>query len=252
MQSEIESLTDHEGPPVPVQAYQPTLDALHSALAREIDIRRRAECALRIQSDAVQLALQLLVREPDVSGFFRAFIKALVDQSESFASGVWLLNADSTRCDLWMAYIEGRFFMKDSEDWDSLTLPRASLAAHLVDYPRGWTATVEYTGDDPRLPDPVHAFNRTAGVASVVTVPLLLPTRTSDGSRSQRVRPPSARARGGERCWRRWRSRRRSRCTTTGWPNRAMSKRGVRQCSRSVTAWHATSTTRSRRGSAPS
>ena len=177
MQPDVEALTDTDAANVPIQAYQPSLDALRTALAREIDDRRRAECALRIQSDAVQLALQLLVREPDVTGFFRAFIKALVDQSESFGAGVWLLNADSTRCDLWMAYIGGRFYTKDSEDWDTLTLPRSSLATHLVDYPRGWTATIEYTGDDPRLPAPVHDFNRASGVASVVTAPLLLPTR---------------------------------------------------------------------------
>ncbi len=65
------------------------------------------------------------------TGFFRAFIKALVDQSESFGAGVWLLNADSTRCELWMAYIGGRFYTKDSDDWDTLTLPRSSLATHL-------------------------------------------------------------------------------------------------------------------------
>ena len=177
MQPDVEALTDTDAANVPIQAYQPSLDALRTALAREIDDRRRAECALRIQSDAVQLALQLLVREPDVTGFFRAFIKALVDQSESFGAGVWLLNADSTRCDLWMAYIGGRFYTKDSEDWDTLTLPRSSLATHLVDYPRGWTATIEYTDDDARLPAPVHDFNRASGVASVVTAPLLLPTR---------------------------------------------------------------------------
>ena len=39
------------------------------------DNRRRAECMAHIQSDAVQLALDLLVREPDVAGFFRVFIK---------------------------------------------------------------------------------------------------------------------------------------------------------------------------------
>ncbi len=177
MQSDVEALTDTDAANVPIQAYQPSLDALRTALAREIDDRRRAECALRIQSDAVQLALQLLVREPDVTGFFRAFIKALVDQSESFGAGVWLLNPDSTRCELWMAYIGGRFYTKDTDDWDTLTLPRSSLATHLVDYPRGWTATIEYTGDDPRLPAPVHDFNRESGVASVVTAPLLLPTR---------------------------------------------------------------------------
>ena len=37
--------------------------------------RQRAECMAHIQTDAVQLALDLLVREPDIAGFFRGFIK---------------------------------------------------------------------------------------------------------------------------------------------------------------------------------
>jgi signal transduction histidine kinase len=176
VQSQVENLTDSDAA-LPLEAYQPTLDAMRAALAREIDDRRRAECMARIQSDAVQLALQALVREPDVTGFFRAFIKALVDQSESHACGVWLLNADATRCDLWMAYLGGLFFMKESDDWDGLALPRTSVAEHLLAYERGWTGTVEYTGNDPRLPGPVQEFNRAAGVESLVTAPLLLPTR---------------------------------------------------------------------------
>src|SRR5258708_39294983 len=91
--------------------------SLSEALARETDDRRRAQCLAQIQSDAVQLALDLLVREPDIAGFFRAFIKTLVEESESHACGVWLLDADGSRCDLWMAYMDGRFFMKEWPDW---------------------------------------------------------------------------------------------------------------------------------------
>jgi len=159
------------------EPYQPTVDALRAALARETADRRRAECAGHIQSDAVQLALQLLVREPDIAGFFRAFIKALVDQSESHACGVWLLDDDNSRCELWIAYIAGRFYMKDGDGWDSLELPRNSVAAHLLEYQQGWTETIEYTGSDPRFPGPVQEFNRAAGIEWVVTAPLLLPTR---------------------------------------------------------------------------
>jgi signal transduction histidine kinase len=151
--------------------------SLSEALARETDDRRRAQCLAQIQSDAVQLALDLLVREPDIAGFFRAFIKTLVEESESHACGVWLLDADGSRCDLWMAYMDGRFFMKESPDWDSLTLPRDSLAAHLLAHKQGWTETMEYAGDDPRLPEPVQTFNRAAGVDAVVVAPLVLPTR---------------------------------------------------------------------------
>ena len=55
-----------------------TAEAWADALAKEINERRRAECMARIQSDAVQLAIDLLVREPDISGFFRVFIKTLI------------------------------------------------------------------------------------------------------------------------------------------------------------------------------
>jgi signal transduction histidine kinase len=151
--------------------------SLREALARETDDRRRAECMAHIQSDAVQLALDLLVREPDITGFFRAFIKNLVEESESHACGVWLLDADGSGCDLWMAFMDGRFFMKENPDWDSLTLPRDSLAAHLLAHKEGWADTMEYTGNDPRLPEPVQAFNRSMGVDFVVVAPLVLPTR---------------------------------------------------------------------------
>src|SRR5258706_13020829 len=79
----------------------PTFEALSQALARETDGRRRAECLADIQSYSVQLALDLLVREPDITGFFRAFTRTLVEESESHAGGVWLLDADGSHCDLW-------------------------------------------------------------------------------------------------------------------------------------------------------
>ena len=67
-----------------------------------------------IQSDAVQTALNLLVREPDVAGFFRVFTKSLVEQSKSHACGVWLLDDDGQRCDLWMAWVGNWLFTRDS------------------------------------------------------------------------------------------------------------------------------------------
>jgi signal transduction histidine kinase len=156
---------------------EPTTESLTAALAREIDDRRRAECMAHIQSDAVQLALDLLVSEPDITGFFRAFVKTLVEESESHACGVWLLDPDGSRCELWMVYIDGRFFMKENHDWDALTFPRDSMAAHLLAHQQGWTETMDYVGADPRLPELVQAFNRSAGVEAVVVAPLALPTR---------------------------------------------------------------------------
>jgi signal transduction histidine kinase len=156
---------------------QDTIESLSAALASAIDDRRRADCMAHIQSDAVQLTLDLLVREPDITGFFRAFIKSLVEESESYACGVWLLEQDGTRCDLWMANIDGRFVMKDSPDWGTLALPRDSVAAHLLAHKAGWTETVEYTGNDSRLPNPVQAFNGANRIESVVIAPLVLSTR---------------------------------------------------------------------------
>jgi signal transduction histidine kinase len=130
-----------------------------------------------IQSDAVQLALELLVREPDITGFFRAFIRTLVEESASHACSVWLLEQDGTRCELWMANIDGAFFMKESEGWAGLTLPRDGMAAHLLAHRPGWTETMEYAGNDARFPDAVQAFNRARDIDSVVVAPLVLSTR---------------------------------------------------------------------------
>jgi signal transduction histidine kinase len=152
--------------------------SLEELLAREIDARRRAQCTARIQSDAVQLALDLLVREPDISGFFRVFVKTLVEECGSHACGVWLLDAEKPHAELWMAYIEDRFFSKTSEDWSTIAIPRESMAAHLVAYSPGYTETIDYEGDDPRLPETVRAFNRARGVESMVVAPLVLQTRS--------------------------------------------------------------------------
>jgi signal transduction histidine kinase len=155
----------------------PEPDALATNLAREIDARRRAECMAHIQSHAVQLALDLLVREPDAEGFFRVLMKTLLEQTESHACAAWLLDEDGQHADLWMTYIGEQFFTKDKEGWDSLTLPRVDMAAYLVAFAPGWNETVEYTGDDPRLPESVRAFNRTIGLQSLAIAPLALPTR---------------------------------------------------------------------------
>ncbi|MPY91055.1 MAG: hypothetical protein GEU99_24470 [Luteitalea sp.] len=153
-------------------------EALREALERESAERRRLECLAKIQSDAVQLALDLLVREPDIAGFFRVFTKTLVEECESHACGVWLIDDDYRSCELWMAYIKDRMFTPESDDWPALALPRHSMAEHLFCYTPGWTRTIEYVGNDPRLPEPVREFNRREGVSSVAVAPLVLATRT--------------------------------------------------------------------------
>ncbi len=158
----------------PEEALSHDPEVLRAALIREADERRRAECLAKIQTDVVQLALDLLVREPDVEGFFGVFAKTLVDESESHGCGVWLIDEDQQRCDLWMAYLSDRLYTPKTADWDTLAVPRESMADHLFAYKQGWTQSVEYRGDDPRLPEQVRAFNRGAGVDVVVVAPLVL------------------------------------------------------------------------------
>ena len=131
-----------------------------------------------IQRDAVQLALDLLVTHPDLRGFFRAFIKRLVDDSEAHACGVWLLDEASGTTDLWMANIGGETLTADSAGWASLDLPRESMSRHLIACEEGRTEIVEYDGDDQRLPEAVRAFNRTAAVKSLLVAPLQLSPKT--------------------------------------------------------------------------
>src|SRR5688500_4717576 len=45
-----------------------------ATIEAEVEKRRRAECMAHMQTYTVQLALDLLVREPDLDGFFRGFI----------------------------------------------------------------------------------------------------------------------------------------------------------------------------------
>lgn len=138
---------------------------------------QRSECFGRIQADAVQLALDLLVTEPDVESFFRVFVKKLIDDSDSRACGVFLLADDAERCELWMAQVGDEHFTKSSPDWETLAIPRNSMQEHLVGYRPGWRETVEYSAADPRLPACVRAYNEARGIETLFIAPLALPTR---------------------------------------------------------------------------
>jgi signal transduction histidine kinase len=140
--------------------------------------RQRAECMASIQSDAVELALDLLVTHPDLRGFFRMFVKRLVEDSESHACGVWLLDDASGRVDLWMANLDGETLMADSPRWASLAMPRDSMSWHLGHCDACRQGILEYDGDDERLPEPVRDFNRAAGVQALLVAPLQLPPKT--------------------------------------------------------------------------
>jgi len=82
-------------PPAEVSSNDP--DVLRAALIRESNERRRAECRADMQTEVVKLALDLLVREPDIEGFFGALTKEIVEESASHKCAVWLIDDTVTR-----------------------------------------------------------------------------------------------------------------------------------------------------------
>jgi len=138
-----------------------------------------------MQAEVVKLALDLLVREPDVEGFFGGLTKTMVEESESYTCAVWLIDERVQQCNLWMAYVQDRLFTPAKGltecvegDPEKRGFPCESMAAHLYAYAPGWSQTVEYEVDDPRLPEPIRAFSHRAGCGSIISTPLLLGTRT--------------------------------------------------------------------------
>jgi signal transduction histidine kinase len=111
--------------------------------------------------------------------------KTMVEETESQTCAVWLIDDDAQRCSLWMAYVGDRLMtppkvgaaIEPCQD-NTLAYPCESMATHLFSYAPGWNQTVEYNGDDARLPDPVRAFGLAKGCDVVVATPLLLSGRT--------------------------------------------------------------------------
>jgi signal transduction histidine kinase len=164
---DTQPLPDHRDP-----------ELLRAALSREIGERRRAECLARMQADVVQLALDLLVREPNIEGFFGALTKTVVEEGESCACSVYLLDEDQQRCEPWMAYVVDQLYMGNSYRCQSGSFPSESMARHLFTHAPGWTQTVEYGKADARLPEAVQAFNQQKGVETLIVTPLVLGSRT--------------------------------------------------------------------------
>src|SRR4051794_37201112 len=172
--TQSEPIVARTGPPTAEEQ----IAQLQAELSALRDDRQRAECMASIQTDGVQLALDLLVTHPDLRGFFRMFIKRLVDDSGAHACGVWLLDEPTNTCDLWMVNIGGETLMAEIPGWASLDLPREGMARHLIDCDECRAAIVEYRDDDGRLPEPVRAFHRAAGVRTLLVAPLHLPPKT--------------------------------------------------------------------------
>ena len=96
---------------VPKEVTSADPQVLREALTRESRERRRAECRADIQMEVVKLAVDLLVREPDIEGFFGGLTKTMVEESGSHTCAVWLLDDDAQRCKLWLAYVGDRLFV---------------------------------------------------------------------------------------------------------------------------------------------
>ena len=168
----------------PQEASSSDPDVLRAALLREAVEHRRAECRATMQSEVVKLALDLLVREPDLEGFFGGLARTMVEESESHTCALWLIDEEAKRCDLWLAYVQDRLFTppKGAQACGAADgkpgFPCESMAAHLFGDTAGWTETVEYGGDDPRFPEPIRSFSQQMHWHTVVATPLLIGNRT--------------------------------------------------------------------------
>ena len=169
----------------PREVASPDPEVLRSALMRESVERRRAECSAHMQTEVIKLACDLLVREPDIEGFFGGLAKTMVEESESHVCAVWLLDESNTQCELWLAYVQDRLYMpakdpvvKSAEEMSEKMAFLNAMAGHLFSYEPGWSQTVEYPADDERLPLAIRQYAGKMDWQSTVTTPLRLGTRT--------------------------------------------------------------------------
>ena len=170
-------------PPREVASQDP--EVLRAALIRESIERRRAECSASMQTEVVKLAVDLLVREPDIEGFFGGLAKTMVEESESHVCAVWLLDEHNTQCELWLAYVKDRLYtpakgpaLKSAEEMSDKMAFLEAMAGHLFTYAPGWSETVEYPAHDERLPVAIRDYAAKMDWQSTVTTPLRLGTRT--------------------------------------------------------------------------
>ena len=169
---------------LPAEVASTDPDVLRAALIREATERRRGECLAGMQAEVVQLAVDLLVQQPDIEGFFGALTRTMVEDGEGHACGVWLIDDTGERCDLWLAYVKDRLFTARERALgpDGLCtgdrFPCEALGDHLFAYDGGWRETVEYAGDDPRLPESLRAFGRDHDLERTISTPLRLGDKT--------------------------------------------------------------------------
>ena len=146
--------------------------ALQAALLTEAIARRRAECLANIETEITKYTLDLLVRVPDLDGFFRALLKTLAEEGDSHAAGVWLINEERQCCEFWMAQLHGEVF--NAATLGPTYFPRLAMAQFLFDNKEGWEETQEYRCEDLRLPELVRDFNGAQCLSSTLAAPLIL------------------------------------------------------------------------------
>jgi signal transduction histidine kinase len=170
-------------PPKELSSNDP--EVLRMALMRESVERRRAECSAGMQTEVVKLAVDLLVRQPDIEGFFGGLAKTVVEEAEANTCAVWLIDDEGRQCELWMAYVKDRLVTppkgavpKCKDEGGKTAFPCEDMARHLYDYAPGWEETVEYAATDARFPDPIRAFASEMDWRSTIATPLRLGPRT--------------------------------------------------------------------------
>ena len=168
----------------PAEAESNDPEVLRAALIREAEARSRAECTAKMQAHVVEHALDLLVREPDLEGFFGALTKTVVEEGRIHTCGVWLLDEGLERCSLWMAYVKDRLvtptmFAEKARvaEGEGKTLPCVDMADHLVTYTPGWTQMIEYGSDDNRLPQTIRDFSCEMQWEVMIATPMVLAGR---------------------------------------------------------------------------
>jgi signal transduction histidine kinase len=176
METDLVVCDSHEASSPAVDARD--VDALRAALTRETLERRRAEALAKIQTNVVKFAVDLLVREPGIEGFFRALLKTLAEEGESHKVSVWLIDEEQKGCDIWMAHLDGTVFTAGSPEWKTTEFPRQTFARHLFSYESGWRETVEYNSDDERMPASIRDFFRQEGLSVTLVAPLLVSDKT--------------------------------------------------------------------------
>jgi signal transduction histidine kinase len=166
------------GPDAAESAAADRIAELERALRELTSERQRAQCMGQIQDQAAQLALDLIVKEPDIAGFFAGFTENLIAQAEASACGVWLMDDDRSRCELWMARLHGCLYTPGQEGWAELAIPRDAMSAHLFAHEPGWRKTTAYTSRDARLPEAVTMFNAREHIEAMIASPMALGDRT--------------------------------------------------------------------------